>query len=147
MNFVIRKLALGGALCLALSTAATLSAQDSNANNTQQGGQEGGSHHGPQSPEQELDHMTKALNLTGDQQTQLKPILENRRTQLQQLRQDTSTPRSDKFSKMKALDEESNSKVEAVLNPEQKTKYEAMVAKRRQQRESHEQHGGESQPQ
>ncbi len=150
MNFVIRTLALSGALCLALSTAATLSAQDSSSNSSQQTSQqEGGFHHGPPSPEQELAHMTKALDLTSDQQTQLKPILQNRRDQLQQLRQDSSTPRPEKYAKMKAMDEESNSKVEAILNPEQKTKYESMIAKRRQQREeSHEQHGaGQAQPQ
>ncbi len=149
MNFAIRTLALSGVFCLAINTAATLSAQDSNSNSSQQAGQEGGFHHGPPSPEQELAHMTKALSLTGDQQTQLKPILENRHDQLQQLRQDSSTPRSDKYAKMKALDEESNSKVEAVLNPEQKTKYENMMAKRHQQREeAHGQHGAdEGQPQ
>ncbi len=149
MNFAIRTLALTGALCLAISTAPILSAQDSSSNGSQQAGQEGGFHHGPPSPEQELAHMTKALDLTGDQQTQLKPILQNRRDQLQQLRQDSSTPKSDKYAKMKALDEESNSKVEAVLTPEQKTKYESMVAKRHQQREeSHGQHGAaEAQPQ
>lgn len=150
MNFIIRTLALSGALCLALNTAATLSAQDNSPNSSQQTGQqEGGFHHGPPSPEQELAHMTKALDLTGDQQTQLKPILQNRRDQLQQLRQDSNTLRPEKYAKMKAMDEESNSKVEAILNPEQKTKYESMVAKRRQQREeSHEQHrADQAQPQ
>jgi len=143
MNFAIRTFALYGALSLTLSPAPNLFAQDGSQSSTQQAGQEGGFHHGPPSPEQELAHMTKALDLTNDQQTQLKPILQNRRDRLQQLRQDPSTPKPNKYTKMKALDEESNSKVEAILNPEQKTKYEEMVAKRREHREElHGQHGG-----
>ena len=147
MKFPIRTFALSGALCLALAAPAGLFAQDSQ-NSSQQSGQEGGFHHGPPSPEQELAHMTKALNLTGDQQSQLKPILQQRRDQLQQLRQDTNTPRQDKYAKMKSLDQESNSKVEAILNPEQKTKYESMIAKRHERREEMQhQNGGDSQPQ
>ena len=42
------------------------------------------------SPDQRLQHMTKALNLTDDQQQKIKPILENQSQQMQTLRHDTT---------------------------------------------------------
>ncbi|RRA47737.1 hypothetical protein D1Y84_04930 [Acidipila sp. EB88] len=102
------------------------------------------------SPDRELEHLTKALNLSSDQQAQIKPILQDRQTQMMQIHEDTSTARPDKMAKMKSLDEASNSKLEAVLTADQKPKYEKMIADRKarmqEMRESH-QNGGDAQPQ
>ncbi len=145
---IFRTLALGSALCISLTGASF--AQDTAAPVGQgpQGGHYG--NHGPMSPDQELEHMTKSLNLTSDQQTQLKPILQDRHDQQMQIRQDGSLSRDSQHSKMQALDESSNSKVEAVLNPDQKAKYEKMIADRKaRMQEMRAQHSGsgDTQPQ
>ena len=151
MQKIFRIIAFGSAICIGLSGGASLFAQDSTAPSAQgqQGGHYGGPH-GPMSPDQELGHMTKALNLTSDQQTQLKPILQDRHDQQMQIHQDASLSRDAKMSKMKSLDDDSNSKVEAVLNPDQKAKYEKMIADRKehmQERRAQNSGAGDTQPQ
>ncbi len=127
---------------------AALPAQDASSTQPQENGpgpDHGGMHRGPMSPDQELSHLTKALDLTSDQQTQIKPILQDRHDQLMQLHQDGSLSRDARMAKMKTLDDESNTKLQAVLNDQQKTKYEKMVADRKermaQMRGMH--HGGD----
>ena len=94
--------------------------------------EQGGMHRGPMSPDQELSHLTKALDLTSDQQSRLKPILQDRHDQLMQIHQDGSMSRQEKMAKMRTLDDGANNKVQAILNPEQKTKYDKMVADRKE---------------
>ena len=130
----ISMVAFSSVVGLGLLAAPALLAQDASSTAPQQQGRHWAGHRG-MSPDQELAHMTKALKLTSDQQSQLKPILENRMTQLKQIRQDSSASREDRQQKMQSLDEDSNSKVEAVLNDQQKTKYEKMVEKRKQRME------------
>ncbi len=136
MRSILSSTVLAGALCLSCAAASTLFAQDPTAPNTANGApaQAGhyGGHHGPMSPDEELSHLTKALNLTTEQQTQIKPVLQDRSDQLMQMRQDASLSREAKGAKMKSVDDESNTKLEAVLNDQQKTKYEKMVADRKQ---------------
>lgn len=89
--------------------------------------------HGPRhqgmNPDNQLAHLTKALNLTSDQQTQIKPILEDQQQQMMQIHQDTSLSRDDKMAKAKSLHQDTTGKIEAVLNDQQKQKYEAMQQK------------------
>ncbi|HVW76187.1 MAG TPA: hypothetical protein VHB45_01140 [Alloacidobacterium sp.] len=89
--------------------------------------------HGPRhqrmDPDRQLEHLTKALNLSSDQQNQIKPILQDQQQQMMQIHQDTSLSRDDKMAKAKSLHEDTTSKIEAVLNDQQKQKYEAMQQK------------------
>ena len=80
-------------------------------------------------PDKQLEHLTKTLSLTSDQQTQIKPILENQQQQMMALHQDQSLSRDDKMAKGKSLHADTTSKIEAVLTADQKQKYEAMQAK------------------
>ena len=105
----------------------------------------GPAHHG-MDPDQQLAHMTKALNLTSDQQTQIKPILENQHEQMMQVHQDQSLSRQDKMAKMKSLSDDSHGKIEAVLNDQQKQKFEAMQQKMEERRQQHMHGGGDAQP-
>lgn len=133
MYRMFRTVALSSALCLGLATASTLVAQDATPSQDQQDQSGQSMHrHGPMSPDQELNHMTKTLNLSSDQQSQIKPILQDRHDQMMQIHQDTSMSRQDKMAKMQSLDSDSNSKVEAVLNDQQKAKYEKMMAHRKE---------------
>jgi hypothetical protein len=92
------------------------------------------------SPEQQAAHLAKALKLSADQENQIKPILADRQQQMEALRHDTSMSQPDKFAKMKSLRDDSNSKIEAVLNDTQKQRFEQMQA-RQQQRWQQKQQG------
>lgn len=99
-----------------------------------QGGQgQGGGHmnHGPMTPERQLQRLSEGLNLTDDQKQQIKPILEDRQKQMEQLHADTSTSMDDKRAKMHSLSEESNTKIRAVLNDDQKQKFDKMQERMR----------------
>jgi protein CpxP len=136
MRLPFRTIAFSSALCLGLASGSALFAQnDTMTTPQQQGGQSmehGGMHRGPMSPDQELSHLTKKLNLTSDQQTKIKPILQERHDQLMQTHQDASMSRQDRMAKMKNADENANSKLGAVLNDQQKPEYEKMIADRKQ---------------
>ena len=118
-------LALTGLLTLGMAGSAAI-AQDQSAPPPQQGGGPG---HRGMDPDAQLKHMTKALDLTSDQQAQIKPILQSQHDQMQSLHEDQSLSREDRMAKMKSIHEDSQSKIEAVLNDTQKQKYEEMQAK------------------
>jgi Spy/CpxP family protein refolding chaperone len=88
--------------------------------------QEGGGGHRGMDPDAQLKHMTKALDLTADQQAQIKPILDSQHQQMMALRDDQSLSREDRMAKMKSIHEDSHTKIEAVLNDTQKQKFEEM---------------------
>lgn len=76
-----------------------------------------------------LKRMTKELNLTPDQVTQIKAINTDTMNQMKALRQDTTTSQADKRSKMMEIHQASQDKVRNLLNDEQKTQFDAMQAK------------------
>jgi len=116
-------LALTSLLTLGLAGSAAIAQDQSAPPPPQQGGGPG---HRGMDPDAQLKHMTKALDLTSDQQAQIKPILQSQHDQMQSLREDQSLSREDRMAKMKSIHEDSQSKIEAVLNDTQKQKYEAM---------------------
>ena len=77
-------------------------------------------------PDQQIVRMQKFLNLTEDQTNQIKPIITDRQQQMMALRDDTSMQRSDKMAKMRNIVQESDSKIIAILNDDQKAKYSQM---------------------
>jgi Spy/CpxP family protein refolding chaperone len=86
----------------------------------------GPQHRMAMSPEQRLQRMTKALNLTDDQQQKIKPILESESQQMQTLRQDTSMSQQDKWGKMEQIRQTSTSQITPILTPDQQKKYAEM---------------------
>jgi protein CpxP len=103
--------------------------------------QGGGMHHG-MSADDQLAHMTKRYKLTSDQQSQIKPILEAQQQSMMQMHSDTSMSREDKMAKMQSMREDNKTKIEAVLNDDQKKKYEADQARMQQRRQDHMGNGG-----
>jgi protein CpxP len=97
---------------------------------------------GPRMEEHQIERMTKQLNLTPDQVTQLKAIDDDTRQQMMALRDDTSTPREQKRPKMEAIHQAQQTKVKSMLTDDQKSKYEAMEA----MRERREEHGAGGPP-
>jgi Spy/CpxP family protein refolding chaperone len=107
---------------------ATAFAQTGEGGGMGQGGGQGHGQHGPMSADQRLQMMTQQLNLTTDQQTQIKPILENESQQMQTLRQDTSLSQEDRMSKMKQIRENSASQIKPILTTDQQTKWQQMMS-------------------
>ena len=86
---------------------------------------EAGEHADPNAIAQHhLDHLTKALNLTADQQASVKPIL------VDEAKRDQRT-----FAELRAHHEKARAKIEGVLTPDQKAKFAALIAKREAKRE------------
>jgi Spy/CpxP family protein refolding chaperone len=70
----------------------------------------GGFHHGGS-----LDHLTKSLNLTADQQAKVQPILDAAKPQLQAIHQDAMT-------KAKAINDSVMSQIRPLLTAQQQAK-------------------------
>ncbi len=92
-------------------------------------------------PDKQVAELSKKLNLTADQQTQIKPILVARQQQMEALHQDQSMSQPDKMAKMTSLRDDSNAKIEAVLNDTQKQKFEQMQAKQQERWQQRQQSG------
>jgi len=82
-------------------------------------------------PGKRAAHLGKQLGLSSDQVSQITPILADRRQQMQSLRTDASLAPRDRRAKARAIMQDSNSKIEAVLNDTQKQQYEQILAQRR----------------
>ena len=138
MRFNSRPLVLGAALLVSLSGSALL-AQDqsqpgplSAATTTSPEGQGSyqGHRHAP-NPHRQAKMMAKRLGLSEDQQKSLEPILADRMQQMESARADTSLAPQDRRAKMKGINQDSDARIEAVLNDTQKQQYEQMKQERR----------------
>lgn len=85
--------------------------------------------HGRMDPDRALQHLTEALNLSSDQQSQIKPLLVEQQQKMQALFQDQSVAPEDRRAKAKSISEDTHSKIAAILTDEQKQKFEAMQQK------------------
>jgi periplasmic protein CpxP/Spy len=94
-------------------------------------------------PNSQLKHLSKRLNLSDDQQTKIKPILEDQQKQMQQLWSDNSLSRQDRFSKMWDIRENSDAQIKNVLNEDQQKNFDKM---REEQRSRMRERRGENQP-
>jgi periplasmic protein CpxP/Spy len=124
---------------LALGTTAVssvpLMAQDTPAPASQQQDQAGPPRDrrgGPGGEEHQLERLTKKLNLTTDQVTQVKAIEDDSRKQSMAVREDNSIAGPDKRAKMMDIRKASQDKIRALLTDEQKPKYDAMLAEMQQ---------------
>jgi protein CpxP len=95
----------------------------------------GGGMRGPADPAKEAKRLGKELGLTKDQMAQIQPILQDRANQMQALRADTSTAPADRRAKAKGIMDDSKTKIEALLNDQQKQQYEQMLANRKAKRQ------------
>ncbi len=110
----------------------------------QDGGNGGG--RGGRMQERQMEMMTKKLNLTSDQQTQIKAINQDSMKQMMALRDDTSMSQDDKRSKMMDIRKSSNDKIRGILTDEQKPKFDEMQAQMRERMKERRQ-GGDASPQ
>ena len=96
--------------------------------------QENGEHkHGGQmdgrmrSSDDLVKDLTTKLNLTADQQTKVKSILEENHQKMQTTMKDESLSKDDKHAKMREMHDAVHAQVRNVLTDEQKPKFDAMV--------------------
>lgn len=121
------KYALAGAMILGLGLTGAAVAQDQAAPPMQ--GRKGGM---AMDPDRQVQMLAKQLNLTTDQSNQIRPILQDQQKQMMDLRNDTSTSREDKMAKMQSIRQDGDAKIKAVLNDDQKVKYDQWQQERRQ---------------
>jgi len=79
-----------------------------------------------------LEHLSQTLNLTDDQKGQVKTILEDRQQKMKSLHSDSSLSEQDRRSKMRTMFRESNDKIRALLNDDQKQKFDQMQSRGRE---------------
>ena len=83
-----------------------------------------GLHRGVMDPDEQLARMTTRYSLTVEQQDQVKSILVSQQRQIQGLRQDTTLSHEDRMAKMQTIRTDSNAKMKAALNDDQKKQFE-----------------------
>lgn len=127
----VTRLALLSLVFAPVSLVAQQSDASAQAPSTQDGGPPPRGSHGDPAERQArmLQMMTKRLDLTPDQVTQVKSIQADNETQMQAIHSDTSLQGADRHAKMMDLHKAESDKIRAVLNDDQKAKYDAMEAR------------------
>ena len=88
-----------------------------------------GMHHdGPEQQARMLKRMTRELNLTPDQVTQVQAIQADEASKMQALNADTSDAGHGRHQQVKAIHEDGQARTRALLTDDQKTKFDAMEA-------------------
>lgn len=77
-------------------------------------------------PAMNADGLAKQLDLTDDQKTKVKPVLDDMQKQQADLRNDTSLSRADQMTKRKEIRDAASAKLKEILTPEQYAKWEKM---------------------
>jgi periplasmic protein CpxP/Spy len=93
--------------------------------------------HGPRSIDQELDHLTKDLELTPEQRKQIRPLLEEHHDRIQALfDKNPKLSREDLGPQIHAISDETHHEIEALLTDHQKQLAKAMQERMRSGEES-----------
>ena len=100
---------------------------------------------GGENPARMLKHLTRELNLTPDQVSQVQAIQSDEATKMQALQADSSDTGKGRHQQMKAIHEDETGRIRAVLTGDQVSKYDAMLEQMKERRQEHRQ-GGQNQP-
>jgi periplasmic protein CpxP/Spy len=142
-GLLLARRALLSASILIASCCAAFAQSETQAAPPANGPAAGEAYHG-RGVERELNQLSRILSLTDDQKTQVKTILESQRQQMEQLRssagQANGAAQPDR-TQFQAIRQDTKTKIEALLNDEQKAKYEAWLQQREQRMEQR--RGGE----
>lgn len=82
-------------------------------------------------PQHQTKKMARELGLTPGQQSKIEPLLADRDQQLQSVRSDTTLLQKDRKVKLRAIRQDSDSKIEALLSDTQKQQYEQIKQSRK----------------
>lgn len=94
--------------------------------------------------DEQMKDMTEKLSLTSDQQSKIRPIVEDAHNQTMKIMQDDSMSREDKRAKLRTIHETSSAKARELLNDDQKKKFDEMMQERMRQRQQN--NSGENHP-
>jgi protein CpxP len=119
-----RLITLSTACVTLLATVAIGLAQDPAAKNDERGPRRW--HHKHGNP---VEHLTKALDLTPDQQAKIQPIFDQAKPQIQAARQESR-------QKVQAIRENTMAQIRPILTPAQQTKFDAMKKAREDMRKA-----------
>jgi Spy/CpxP family protein refolding chaperone len=93
--------------------------------------------HGPRSIDQELDHLTKDLELTANQRQQVRPLLDEHHDRIQALfDKNPKLSRGDLGPQIHAISDDTHHRIEALLTEHQKELAKAMQKRMRNGEES-----------
>jgi protein CpxP len=130
----IKTIVLGLALMSGAAFAQTSGTQD-------QSQSQMGNHHRrgdrKEDMQEHMDKMSTALGLSADQKTQVQGTMKDQMSQAQSVRQDSSLNQDQKKDKLKQLHESTQSKINAVLTPDQQKKFAEMRKDMREDRKEH----------
>ena len=126
---------VGLSAMLVLGTTGMAMAQENAAQS--QGSNKAPGIHGPRSIEEELDHLTKDLELTPNQRRQIRPLLEEHHDRIQALfDKNPRRSRKDLGPQIHAISDETHHQIEALLTEHQKQLAKAMQERMRDGEES-----------
>src|ERR1044071_343671 len=120
----IRLLTLLAACLFAMAAGAQQNPPAQPSGDQKQGGH---GHMGMGNVDDHVKELSAKLNLTADQQTKVKAILEEHHQQMQAMMKDDSMSKEDKHARMMSMHDSVHAKVREILTDEQKTKFDAMV--------------------
>jgi periplasmic protein CpxP/Spy len=83
-------------------------------------------------PDRRAEMLTKRLNLSADQKAKVDGIFKSEQEQMQKIRADASVSQPDRRAKMMDTHKASNDQIRALLNPDQRKKWDEMQAQRDQ---------------
>lgn len=110
----VRSLAIGAMLMFALTTVA------------QQATPADSARHGVPAVEEHMRLLTTKLDLTADQQTHIKPMIQEMHDAAEKVVDDTSLSREERRARMKVIHSKADRDVRGVLNDDQKKKLDQM---------------------
>jgi Spy/CpxP family protein refolding chaperone len=131
MQSKIFALTLAGVLALGVTAAARAQDNPPPPPDQSQAGPPSGGRGMRMDPDRQLARLTQALNLTTDQQAQIKPLLVERQQKIQALMQDQSVSQEDRRAKARTISEGTNVSIKALLTEDQKQKFAAMQERMR----------------
>jgi periplasmic protein CpxP/Spy len=85
----------------------------------------------PPNPARQARRLGRQLGLSAGQVGQVEPMLADRRQQLENVRTDSTLTPQQRRAQARGIMQDSNSKIEAVMNDSQKQRYEQMQQSRR----------------
>jgi protein CpxP len=90
-----------------------------------------GGQHGARKGGERIEEILAQLNLTAEQQAQIKPLLEAAHTQVQAVRADTARTPEQKQAKLRETHQTLRSQIEGILTAEQKQKLQSLKQEQR----------------
>jgi periplasmic protein CpxP/Spy len=99
-------------------------------------GEHQGMHRQMPSVDDQVNRLDKQLNLSDEQKTQVRSILQSQHDKMQQLFQDSSADPQDRRAKMREVHESTNNQIRSVLNDDQKKQFDQLEQEQQQRRQS-----------